>query len=181
MMHFSQSELAKKYATAYLNVHGKEYAFKDIRALWRAAQFLSEHHTLLFYLSLSIVDIDDKERFIDLMIQKFNLFGSLKDLFLLMIKNKCIFLASSVLQDMYGLYKSRNNICDLRIVSSVELTQEEVDSLVNFFKDKAACTVRPRTSVDPSLIAGVRLQTDTFLWEHSIAKQLRELKQDLAV
>lgn len=181
MMHFSQSELAKKYATAYLNVHGKEYTFKDIRALWRAAQFLAEHHTLLFYLSLSIVDVEDKERFIDLLIKKFNLFSSLKDLFLLMVKNKCIFLASSVLRDMYGLYKTRNNICDLRIISSVELTQEDIDSLVNFFKEKASCTVMARASVDPSLIAGVRLQTDIFLWEHSIAKQLRELKQDLAV
>ena len=91
MIGFSRSDVAKKYAQAYLNVCAQEHTFEDYCSMWRAAQFLSEHHSLLFYLSLSIIDEVDKKRFIDLLFEKFHLFPSLKQLFYLLLKNKAFF------------------------------------------------------------------------------------------
>jgi len=81
MIGLSRSDIAKKYAKAYLNVYGADHTFQDFANMWRSSQFLSEHHSLLFYLSLSIIDEADKNRFIDIFIEKFQLIPSLKKLF----------------------------------------------------------------------------------------------------
>ena len=147
--------------------------------MWRASQFLSEHKNLLFYLSLPVVDEADKKRFIDLFFEKFHLFDCLKQLVYLLLKNKHASLAADVLRDIYGLYKIKNNISDLRITSSSDLSEEKIEEIKNFFTKKSGQRVVVRYSVNPELIAGIRLQTDTYLWDYSIAKQLRKLKQEL--
>lgn len=179
MIGFSQSEVAKKYAHAYLNIFGDQQTFQDFCSLWRASQFLSEHHSLLFYLSLPMIHEVDKKRFIDLLFEKFHLFDSLKQLFYLLLKNKHIFLATDILRDIYGLYKVKHKISDLQLVSSSDLSEEKIEEIKNFFIKLSGQHVVVRYSVNPGLIAGIRLQTDTFLWDYSIAQQLRKLKQEL--
>ncbi len=179
MIGFSQSELAKKYAHAYLNVFGDQHTFQDFCSLWRASQFLSEHHSLLFYLSLSMIHEVDKKRFIDMFFEKFHLFDSLKQLFYLLLHNKHIFLAADVLRDIYGLYKIKHNIADLQVTSSSDLSDEKIEEIKQFFTKLSGQRVEIRYAVNPGLVAGIRLQTETLLWECSIAQQLRKLKQEL--
>lgn len=179
MIGFSQSELAKKYAQAYLNTFGNQHTYEDFCSLWRASQFLSEHHNLLFYLSLSMIHEIDKKRFIDIFFEKFHLFDSLKQLFYLLLKNKHIFFAADILRDIYALYKIKHNISDLLVTSSCDLSEEKIEEIKNFFTKLSGQHVVIRHSVNPGLIAGIRLQTDTLLWEYSIAQQLRKLKQEL--
>ena len=179
MIGFSRSDVAKKYAQAYLNICGQQHTFQDYCSMWRAAQFLSEHHSLLFYLSLSMVDEVDKKRFIDLLFEKFHLFPSLKELFYLLLKNKHIHLAADVLRDIYALYKIQHNIVDLHVTSSGDLTEEQLEEITYFFTQFSGQRAQIRHHVNPLLIAGIRLQTDTHLWEYSIAQQLRKLKQEL--
>ena len=179
MIGFSRSDIAKKYAQAYLNVCGQEHTYEDFCSMWRAAQFLSEHHSLLFYLSLSIIDEKDRKRFIDLFFEKFHLFSSLKDLFYLLLKNKHIDLAADVLRDIYALYKIQHNLVDLHVTSSSDLAEEQLEEVKHFFMQLSGKNPQIRYHVNPSLIAGIRLQTETHLWEYSIAQQLRKLKQEL--
>ena len=180
MIGISQSPVARKYAQAYLNVFGDQHTFQDFCSLWRACQFLSEHHSLLFYLSLPMIQEVDKKRFIDIFFEKFHLFDSLKQLFYLLLKNKHIFLTIDVLQDIYSLYKIKNNISELQISSSSDLSEEKIEEIKSFFiKLSGLSHVVVRYSVNPSLIAGIRLQSETYLWEYSIARQLNKLKQEL--
>ena len=179
MIGFSQSVVARKYALAYLNVVGEQHTFEDFCSLWRASQFLLEHRSLLFYLSLSMIHEVDKKRFIDLFFERFHLFDSLKQLFYLLLKNKHIFLAADVLRDIYGLYKIKHNISDVHLSSSSDLSEEKIQEIKNFFTKLSGQQVVIRYSVNPSLIAGIRLQSERFLWEYSIAQQLRKLKQEL--
>ena len=179
MIGFSRSDIAKKYAQAYLNICGQQHSYEDYCTMWRAAQFLSEHHNLLFYLSLSMVDEVDKKRFIDLLFEKFHLFPSLKELFYLLLKNKHIHLAADTLRDIYALYKIQHKIVDLHVISSDDLSQEQIEVIKLFFTKLSGQYPKIRHAINPSLIAGVRLQTETLLWEYSIAQQLRKLKQEL--
>lgn len=180
MIGFSRSDIAKKYAHAYLRTLKDEHSFQDFSSMWRAAQFLSEHHSLLFYLSLSIVNEHDKKRFIHLFFEKFHLFDSLKQLFYLLLKNKHIFLAVDVLRDIYGLYKVKYNISELQLHASCDLSENQIEEIKKFFTQLSGQHVVVRYSVNPALIAGIRLQTESFLWEYSIAQQLRKVKQELA-
>ncbi len=180
MIGISQSPIARKYAQAYLHVFGQQHTFQDFCSLWRASQFLSEHHSLLFYLSLPMIKDEDKKRFIDLFFEKFHLFDSLKQLFYLLLKNKHIFLTIDVLQDIYSLYKMDHKISELKIMSSSDLSEEKIREIKDFFMQKTGLEhIVIRYSVNPALIAGLRLQSETYLWEYSIAKQLQKLKQDL--
>ncbi len=179
MIGFSQSDVAKKYAHAYLNVFGDQHTFEEFCSMWRASQFLAEHHALLFYLSLPMIDVVDKKRFIDLFFEKFHLFDSLKQLFYLLLKNKHIFLAADVLADVYGLYKTKHNIAELQVTSSSDLSEEKLEEIKNFFTKLSGQQVVVRHCVNQGLIAGIRLQTETYLWDYSIARQLRKLKQEL--
>ena len=149
MIGFSQSELAKKYAHAYLNIFGDQHTFQDFCSLWRACQFLSEHHSLLFYLSLPMIQEVDKKRFIDLLFEKFHLFDSLKQLFYLLLKNKHIFLAIHVMQDIYGLYKIKHKISELQIISSYDLSEETIEDIKHFFIKLSNQHVVVRYSVNP--------------------------------
>jgi F-type H+-transporting ATPase subunit delta len=179
MIGFSRSDIAKKYAYAYINIFGDQHTFEDFCSMWRASQFLSEHHSLLFYLSLPMICDTDKIRFIDIFFEKFHLFDSLKQLFYLLLKNKHIFLATDTLRDIYGLYKIKNNISDLQLISSSDLSEDKIEDIKKFFTKLSGQRVVVRYSVNPALIAGIRLQTETLLWDYSIAQQLRKLKQEL--
>ena len=179
MIGFSRSDIAKKYAHAYLHVVDEKHTLQDYAGMWRAAQFLSEHHSLLFYLSLPMVLEDDKKRFIDIFFQKFHLFDSLKQLFYLLLKNKHIFLAVDILRDIYSLYKVKHNISDLQLISSSDLSEEKIEEIKNFFIQLSGQQVVVHYSLNHALIAGIRLQTSTLLWEYSIAQQLRKFKQEL--
>ncbi|AXK60580.1 ATP synthase F1 subunit delta [Candidatus Chromulinivorax destructor] len=179
MIGFSRSDIAKKYAQAYLNVCGKQHTYEEFCSMWRAAQFLSEHQSLLSYLSLSIIDEVDKKRFIDLFFEKFHLFPSLKELFYLLLKNKHINLAADTLRDIYALYKMQHNIVDLKVISADDLSENQIEEIKYFFTQLSGQHVHVRHHVNPALIAGIRLQTENYLWEYSIAQQLRKLKQEL--
>jgi len=179
MIGLSQSDLSKKYAHAYLNCFGDKHSFQDFCSMWRASQFLLEHHSLLCYLSLSVICEDEKKRFVDLLIEKFHLFDSLQKLFYLLLKNKHTHLSADILRDIYGLYKIKNKIADLHVSSSVDLSEDKLQEIKTFFQKLSGQQVMIRHSVNPALIAGVRLQTETLLWEYSIAKQVRKIKQEL--
>jgi len=179
MISCSRSDIAKKYAKAYLHVFKDQHSYQDYCSMWRASQFLAEHHSLLFYLSLAMITEQDKKNFIDLFFEKFHLFVSLKQLFYLLLKNKHIYLAADILRDMYSLYKIQYNIVDLNVTSACDLTSEQIDEVKCFFMQLSGQQAMINYKTDPRLIAGIRLQTQTHLWEYSIDQQLRKIKQEL--
>lgn len=68
----------------------------------------------------------------------------------------------------------------LMITSAVALTEEEKETIVRKFIKKTKKPLRRITTVvDPSLITGVRLQSESFYYEVSGQKTLRELRRHL--
>lgn len=68
----------------------------------------------------------------------------------------------------------------LMITSAVALTQDEKEAIVRGFMRKTNKGLRRVTTVvDPSLITGVRLQSESFYYEVSGQKTLRDLKRHL--
>lgn len=68
----------------------------------------------------------------------------------------------------------------LMISSAVALTDEEKEAIVRKFIQKTNKHLRQITTVvDPSLITGVRLQSESFYYEISGQKTLRELRRHL--
>jgi F0F1-type ATP synthase delta subunit len=77
------------------------------------------------------------------------------------------------------LFKERAGIHDFVIKSAVALSQQEKDQIEKFLARKTGQDNIYTYHVDTRLIAGVRLRSQTLLWEHSIAQQLRQLELSL--
>lgn len=176
VMH-DQSEIAVKYAQAFLAVHASSISLGQVSHMWSAVQFLQEHRMFLFYLSLTSVSRQEKQSFLQAFCNHFSLVDALQDLCWLMIERKHIFLLTYALEQIYRLYKQHKNITDLQIITPIALSDDIIASLSTFFKEKSKQDLIACQHIDPALIAGVRLQSDFYLWEDSIAQKLRLLRQ----
>lgn len=68
----------------------------------------------------------------------------------------------------------------LMITSAVPLTESEKEAIVRKFMDKTQKHLRRVTTVvDPNMLTGIRLQSESFYYEVSGQKTLRELKRHL--
>jgi F-type H+-transporting ATPase subunit delta len=109
---------------------------------------------------------------------QFGLNGIFDELIDLLIDDKRITLLIDVLEFIVRRYKSDFNIMDFVIVSSHQLTDKEQNQIKNFLERKTKKKVQYKIKVDPNLIAGLKIYSETLLWEHSIYSQLTSLLKD---
>ena len=70
-----------------------------------------------------------------------------------------------------------NNLLEVTIRAAANLTEEGQQKLERFFKKLSKKTIIPNFKIDESLIAGVRMESELFLWEHSIKSQIASLSK----
>ncbi|MGY3815214.1 F0F1 ATP synthase subunit delta [Globicatella sulfidifaciens] len=79
-----------------------------------------------------------------------------------------------------SLKKEQNQSEMLMITSAVPLTDEEKERIVRKFLDITKKSLRRITTVvDPSLITGVRIQSESYYYEVTGKKTLKELRRHL--
>ena len=71
---------------------------------------------------------------------------------------------------------SRNKIARVKISSSHDITQQDLDAIERFLVNQTGLSIIYTYAIDKKLIAGIRLQSNTLLWECSINKQLTQIK-----
>ena len=91
----------------------------------------------------------------------------------MLINDKRAGLFDFVLKQITLLYKRRNKILSFTISTAHPLTQEAVESVKQFLERVTGCDIIYEYKIDKSLIAGMRLQSETLLWEHSVKKNLQ--------
>lgn len=82
--------------------------------------------------------------------------------------------------EVTSLKKEQNQSEMLMITSAVPLTDEEKERIVRKFLDITKKPLRRITTVvDPSLITGVRIQSESYYYEVTGKKTLKELRRHL--
>lgn len=180
-MIISGVSIAKKYATAYLNIHENELTESDVKAIFAACTFFKAHHNFMHLLCVISFDKEKMVQVCKKMVHDLGLPTSLNRLMLLLVNHKHICYLKEVLQDIYCLYKLRKNVLELEIKTASHLDAYAAQAFETFFAQKSGKKIESKVSVDRSLIAGVRLQSDFFLWEYSIASRLRSLRHKLII
>lgn len=164
--------LARLYARAVIE-HRKLYA-KDVSWMQRLdqlARFLDEQRGLLWYV---------QEDTYQTLLQVFELdFADFAALLRLLIREHRLFLLSSVVAEMAKLYRQHHGYEVCTVYSSQPLTEEQRILLMQQLEKKTGKKLYYVQEIDPHLIAGVRVQGESFIWEHSVAQQMRSLKQHL--
>lgn len=83
----------------------------------------------------------------------------------------------SVVRNFAQQYKELYKLEFCSIASSHVLTEEQKEALGAFLERASGKRIFYTTAVDRGLIAGVRVEGDSLMWEHSISSQLRAIEQ----
>lgn len=181
-MKYSQSIIAKQYAKAYLREYGSDLKLDDLANMKSAVGFFRRHHNFMSLVSLLCTTSMQLEfTIIEELFQHFLLPLSLKKLIPLLIDHKRLVLFAQVLQDICCLYFVSHNLQELTIFTATPLDDQATEQFENFFIKLSGKQIISSVVLDRSLIAGVRMQSDFFFWEYSIAARLRTLRQKLLI
>ena len=167
------------YARAYLNVNTAQTCdqLAEINAL------NNYYHSYPFFfklLELSSISYDMKQNYINGFWEKFKLQSSLKQFMFLLLRNRVMNLLPHILKHLYIEYKKRNNLLDATITTSHPLNDEEIKAILHAIQDSLKTTIIPHFKVDRKLLAGIRIESDEYYWENSIAKTLQMLALKLS-
>ena len=66
---------------------------------------------------------------------------------------------------------------EFSVLSAHDLDKKELTTIQHFLEEKTKKTIIYNHKINKDLIAGIRLLSNTLLWEHSIAQQLRDAEQ----
>ena len=83
---------------------------------------------------------------------------------------------TSVLLWITRLYKEHIDSVEFSIISAQEINDQQIESIKQFLSRLINKKIIGTPSIDTSLIAGLRLQSNEYLWEYSIRKHINALQ-----
>jgi len=168
-------ELSRRYALACVHVFGAHMHGDDCTSLESAAHFLLQDRRISFFLQMPIIAADVKAEAFKRIMHAYALPPWIMSLFGLLLEHKRLSIVALVLLAIVDLYKRNAGIESIFITSAHELTSEQQRACDLFLSRLTQKKIMSHYAKDASLIAGIRMQGDHVLWEHSIKKQLRDL------
>lgn len=165
--------LARKYAAAFLNQNVHKITHHDYQNIIRAYAFLKKVPMLKTYLKLPILN-EVKKKFLILFCQEFQLDPVCTMLVDLLVKHQRLYLIEMIFFYIKNLYQEQNNIMEFTFISANQITTDQCSKIQSFLIQKTGKTIEYKSIVDPQLIAGIRAQSNTLLWENSIQGRMNE-------
>ena len=175
-MNRARQLVAQRYARAFFNIFGKKITRDDFYNILILQKFSQENKRALFFLEL--VTINDTVKLKKLMdiCDMVHLGSRFNPLLKLLVTDGRAFLFVDVMTQLSRIYKQSHNIFSFSITSSHPLDEKELALVKTFLVNKTGGDIIYKYNVDKSLIAGIRLQSETMIWEYSIRKQLNNVR-----
>lgn len=173
--------LSFRYAKAYTEVFAQTLSQSDISYFNQAADFFGARRPLSFFLETSLICFEKKQ----IKLKKIIILNKLPDSFLelcnLLIVHKRVNLITNICLDVVSLLKKKYNLSECSIKSADALSAVMREKINFFLHTKTGKNFIFDYHIDSSLIAGVRCQSEQFLWENSLQKKLRDFENVLKV
>lgn len=167
--------LCKRYAKAFLNIYYYTMDLATVINLDKLISFLKENQKDLFYIQL----FDNKSpMFKDAfykLLERFDLHQGFQKLIDLLIQNHRLFLIINLFEAIAREYRYRSKYSKFNIEAAQELKETDLNKLKLFLERKTKTTVYYYTKTNPRLIAGVKMYSDDYKWEHSVLQKLKKL------
>lgn len=173
-------KLVRTYAQAYINAFGDELSLDDIAAIKKAQSFLVKNKTIRALLKFPETKRAAKLNFFMEFCNQFGLVPSLYKLMNLLVEHKRSFLIAPALRLVSSLYEEQYGVLSFSIVSSHSLDTTTLQRVEKFLETKTGKRIVYTHKVDKKLIAGMRLQSSSLLWEYSVAKKLTSITNYLS-
>lgn len=164
--------LSKKYARAFISLFSSILTLDELDRAKRLSDFIKERKEALFYIQISVLDSNAvKEAFFKLLNQ-FKLNEAFIQLINILELHRRLFLLPMILNSIVTISKDRANIAEFIIESSHSLSESQIKILTDFLVEATGKKIIYSTKINRELIAGVKIYSDRFGWEHSVQKQL---------
>lgn len=171
--------LAKKYASAFLNLYHDELSDWYFENLDSLRFFLNENPWLYVYLAIPSVHFDVKKKVIHRISEIIQFCIHTEILILTLLKHNRIELLGRVIQQIQLCHKKRRGLSVFSVYSSHQLNENQKSSILDFIKKMTQSQVSIQFYQDPSLIVGLRIQNGDLRWERSMVRELRDIELDV--
>lgn len=175
-MDIDKNIIAYKYAKAFLNVFFSSISREDIDRLPKIRLMFSKEPGLMLFLKLSSIPSEQRSKYLQQFLEKNNLKGIWHDLVRALMKHKRIQLFCRILFYIEKFYFEKIGLIKWSVLSSLDLDNKEKDIIKNFLEIKSRKKAECIYSIEPTLIAGLKMQSHQYLWENSIQERIRELE-----
>ncbi len=173
--------LAVRYAQAFLNVQEKYLSQAECQALHNVVHYYHDMPFLLFYLQMPLFTEENKKAALTAVRNFYELPQVLEKLDSLLLEHARIFLLPLVYGELIRQSQMRAGYTPCAVITATTLSEHEkymcMQLVVQISEKKPLITWQ----VDPSLIAGIKIQTENWLWEDSLDARLRALANTLLI
>ena len=174
-----RDRLARRYARAFLNVFSSSLSPQDLESFKEMARFLTKHSHACFLMELSLLPEQTKIKAVTDLCKQFKLPAFCQKLWMLLIKHQRTSLLPEILYLIVDLHQHDAHIMTFTVSSSVDLSDQQKQKIEKFLHTHVKGSVSCSYVLDKKLIAGIRLQSDSLLWENSVQGSLRMLHESL--
>lgn len=173
-----KKHLARQFARAFFknfNITEKQL-FSGADAFEKA---IIDNPLFFRTLELSSARLEEKCKSIDKLAQKIKLPDSLRTLLHAVTRHKALSILQFLIPALREIYKKNQNIHDVTIATPAPLTAKDKKNLEATLCDKLPGRLSFHYEQDESLGAGIKIVTPTHYWEHSLAKTLKTVQQQI--
>lgn len=170
-----QTVVAQRYARAFLNVHAAQITESDMLNIIAARDYFIQQKDVLSILDM--YDLDEKQfkQCITIFLAKFALISAFEQLIMLLKQKHRLFLFRDILKFIVWEYQAYTRRLYFELSSAINLSEKEWDTIRSFLNKLSGSDNIYKSSVDASLIAGIKAMSGDFLWENSIKSRLQKL------
>ena len=168
--------LARRYAKAFVLTFKDELTPDVIACIQDVVAELKTHKAALFFLSLPSMRDAQKLKAMHQLCKTLTVSSACMRLMALLVRDKRASLLLDVFEYVLEFYQELHNIQSFTISSAQELTQEQLTAMQQFLAHTTGSDIIYTHTVNPALIAGIRAQSTTHVWEVSVAKRLRSMR-----
>lgn len=166
--------LAKRYAQALVYVSGDQLSHDDCIALNKAAQLLRQHHNWLVFFETPDMTDEQREHMVIVLQERLRVPFACERIIYLLLKHRRMRLLPDVFEYVAQLYFKTQGVELFTLSSALEMSAPQIEVLRAFLVRITGKKIMYTYRVDKTLIAGIRAQSHTALWEYSLAKKLRD-------
>ncbi len=178
-MNQTENVVAKKYATAFLNLYKDKISLDDYHNLKTTADYFKKNHKFFFLLNTPTIPLQRKRTTLISLLEDLKIPTVIAVLVELVLKHQRIFLLPTIFNYLVTVYEQREKIVPFTFYSSHALEKKQIEIAQSFLTKKINASITYTCITNENLIAGIRLQSNFFLWEYSIAKQLNAIHKTI--
>ena len=171
--------LASRYATALLLIakeNNQNTLYRNI--VKELITLFSDAEDLKKVLNSSFISKNEKKSLLEIILKEVEI-EYIRDFILLIFDNGRISHLDEILKEFVSLSNNEDNIVEGIVYSTIKLNNDEIANITNSIEQKIDKKIYLYNKIDSTLIGGIKVVIDNYIFDGSIKNKLKELKQYL--